>query len=97
MYAWTPDFPHLFYPLCIVVQKCVPLCGPMGILQSPLFWSLTLVRMYACSSPCIHVHITLHMHSNLLDSCVQTCASLYDPTYVPVVPVVNNSGTSDWR
>ena len=44
-------------------HSCVQMCGPVCMSQSPLLWSQTLVRMYACISMSMHAHLTPHVCS----------------------------------
>ena len=66
--------PHICStPLHSCVQTRVPLCGPMGIFQSPPSWSNTLIRMCTCISICMHATLLPISVPLLLHSCMQRC------------------------
>ena len=94
MSACPPDsLHHLLPPLHSSVQCCRPLCGPLCMSQSSLFWSYTLAGMCTCISKCMHVHLAAHIGSTPF---AQLCANMY-PCVVPYAcSNYPSSGPTSW-
>ena len=85
--ACPPDLPPLLYCICIV--KCIHVCPCMALQACPIFWSHSLVRICACISTFVHVHLTSNICCTPLLSCMQICLPLYGPMWVSQRPFLS--------